>query len=256
MEIEVPFMILNNNRDFVNNKIKKVIEWVRYEANESGKINIMDRYYDTIDKTLKKNQINLRIRSIDNKSRVVTLKYEGGSNENYFDRFEIEEGWSSPLYEIILKKLKSLDLELKSEKLYHKDPEVTFRNFGLVEIMKKVSSRSLVNAVDKETNQIEFEFALDLVSIDTRYQNSINFLELEIESKRKGNQVTLKELTKKILEFSIFERWSFNKLETGLAIIHLTENKDLERSIDFDQENFLTKSGIEKIRSYLENIVK
>lgn len=253
METEVPFIILSNNYEDVSSKIKQVIEYNKYEAILGGTINIRDRYYDTEDKILNRNHINLRIRSTNNNNPVVTLKYPGESNKDYSNRFEIEENWSSSIYETILQKLKSTDTGLDISNFnYLEDPGSTFRNSGLNEIMKKLTQRTLINAVTKETESREFEFALDRVSIDVKSQNSVKFYELEIESKRQGNQSTLKEFATKILESPLFERWSFNKLETGLAIIYLMNNNSLEKSSDLDSENYLTEAGLEKIKRHLE----
>ncbi|MDR4489817.1 MAG: CYTH domain-containing protein [Candidatus Nitrosocosmicus sp.] len=254
MESEVPFIILSDNYEEIIGKIKQVIEWNKYKAIWGGTIDIEDRYYDTDDKILKRNQINLRIRSINNKIPVVTLKTPGENNKDYFNRSEIEENWSNSIFETILNELKSIETDFDiSKNYYHDDPETTFMDLGLNEIMKKTSKRTLINAVVKETELREFEFALDFVSIDLKNQNSINFYELEIESKRQGNQTILKEFTTKILESPIFERWSFNKLETGLATIYLINNDRLEKSLDIDSKNFLTGAGLEKIKLYLEN---
>lgn len=253
MEREVPFIILSNNYEGVSSKIRQVIEWNKYEVTLGGTVNIRDRYYDTTDKILKHNHINLRLRSTNNNIPVVTLKYPGVSNKDYFNRVEIEESWSSSIYEAILKKLKSTDIGIDTSKYYyHEDPETTFHDLGLNEIMNKLLQRTLINAVVKETELSEFEFALDRVSIEVKNQKYVNFYELEIESKRQGNQTRFKEFATEILESPLFERWSFNKLETGLAIIYLMNNNDLEKSLDLDSENYLTRAGLEKIKLCLE----
>lgn len=253
METEIPFIILSNNFEDVSSIIKQVIECNKYEPILEGTIDIRDRYYDTEDIILNHNHINLRIRSTNNKNPVVTLKYPGESKTDYSNRFEIEESWSSSIYETIRKKLESTDIGLDISSFnYHEDPESAFRNIGLTEIMKKFTQRTLINAMIKETESTEFEFALDRVSIDVKNQNSVKFYELEIESKRQGNQTKLKEFATMILESTLFERWAFNKLDTGLAIIYLMNNNRLEKSSDLDIENYITRAGLEKIKKHLE----
>lgn len=254
MEIEIAFMVLTNNSTFVINKIKQVIESNKYKATEKGTINIKDRYYDTPDKTLKRNNINLRIRCIDSKVPIITLKYQGEKNKDYSNRIEFEEEWSLSLYKTILMKIESTDMVFnRSKDHYREDAETTFQNLGLNKIMNKESKRAIINAIDFATNILEFGFAFDRVSINTKSHTNVCFCQLEIELKRKGNQTELRKFTTEILESSLFGRWSFNKLETGLAIIHLIDNNKMKKSVDYNEENFLTKAGVEKIESFLKN---
>ena len=119
--------------------------------------------------------------------------------------------------------------------------------------MVKESKRTIINAIDFATGVVEFEFAFDKVLINTKSQNSVYFYESEIESKRKGNQAELKKFSTKILESPLFELWSFNKLETGLAMIYIINNNKMDKSVGYNEENFLTKAGLEKIESFLKN---
>lgn len=253
MEIETPFLVLVNNSRTVIEQINHVIENNKYDSIQADPIAINDTYYDTVDKDLKRNNINLRTRKTNNKNTKVTLKRQRESKQDYFDRIEIEESWSHPIYNKILAELKSIRVQFdKRTDTYDENPEQTFENMGLETIMIKRSKRTVINAVNNSTKQTEFELAFDQVSVSTKPQDSIGFLELEIESKIKGNQQQFDKFVDNFTKRNdLFKHWSHNKLETGLALISLKSIKKLEKTVDYDDGNFLTKKGIEKLESYL-----
>jgi hypothetical protein len=124
---------------------------------------------------------------------------------------------------------------------------------GLNIILKKNTKRSIINAVNIITSQIEFEFALDYVSILVDPKNLISFLELEIESKNKGNQTKINQFVNDIVKDENFRQWPHNKLETGLAAKRLYEKGELEKIKDHDKNYVLTRKGLGKVESYLNN---
>ena len=93
----------------------------------------------------------------------------------------------------------------------------SFYNLGLNIILRKDTKRSIINAVNSTTSQTEFEFAFDYVSILVDPKKLISFLELEIESKNKGNQTKINQFVNDIEKDENFRQWSHNKLETGLG---------------------------------------
>jgi hypothetical protein len=131
---------------------------------------------------------------------------------------------------------------------YYDDPKQTFNNLGLNNILTKDTKRSIINAANNTTDQIEFEFAFDYISIFVKPKNWISFLELEIESKNKGNQIEINHFVNDIVKDKNFRQWSFNKLETGLAAKGLYEKDELEKIKDFDENHVLTREGFEKNR--------
>jgi hypothetical protein len=136
---------------------------------------------------------------------------------------------------------------------YDDDPKKTFYSLGLNIISKKDTKRSVINAVNSTTSQIEFEFAFDHVSIFVDPKNLISFLELEIESKNKGNQTKINQFVDDIVKDENFRQWLYNKLETGLAAKNLYEKDELEKIKDYDKNHVLTRKGLGKIESYLNN---
>ena len=160
-----------------------------YKTTEAETVIIHDEYYDTQNNVLKKNKANLRIRTTNDENIKITLKQEKEKNKSYFDRIEIEKSWSHSFYEELLNNVESISNQFhNSRNKYNDDPKETFNSLGLNIILKKDTKRSIMNAINIATSQIEFEFAFDYVSIPVDPKNLIRFLELEIESKNKGNQ--------------------------------------------------------------------
>jgi inorganic triphosphatase YgiF len=253
-EIEIPILILLNDINLIKEKIKELISRNGYKATEAETFFIHDEYYDTQSNVLKKIKSNLRIRSTDNKSIKITLKQEKEKNESYFDRTELEKSWSYPFYEELLNHMESISNQFhNSRDKYDDDPKKTFYSLGLNIILKKYTKRSIINAVNSTTSQKEFEFAFDYVSIFVDPKNLISFLELEIESKNKGNQTKINQFVDDIVKDENFRQWLYNKLETGLAAKSLYEKDELEKIKDYDKNHVLTRTGLGKIESYLNN---
>ncbi len=253
-EIETPILILLNDTNLIKEKIKKLISTSGYKTTEAETVIIHDEYYDTQSNVLKKNKANLRIRSTNNKGIKITLKQEKEKNKSYFDRLEIEKSWSYPFYEELLNNMESISNQFhNSGNKYDDDPKQTFNSLGLNIILKKDTKRLITNAVNVTTSQIEFEFAFDYVSIFVKPKNWISFLELEIESKNKGNQIKINQFVNDIVKDENFRQWSHNKLETGLVAKRLYEKDELEIIKDYDKNYVLTRKGLEKIESYLNN---
>lgn len=253
-EIETPILILLNDTNLIKEKIKELISTNGLKTTEAETVIIHDEYYDTQSNILKKNKANLRIRSTNNKGIKITLKREKEKNKSYFDRIEIEKPWSYPFYEELLNNVETINNQFhNSRDKYDDDPKKAFYNLGLNVILKKDTKRSIINAANITTNQIEFEFAFDYVSILLDPKNLISFLELEIESKNKGNQTKINQFVNDIVNDENFRRWSYNKLETGLVAKSLYEKGELEKIKDYDKNYVLTRKGLEKIESYLNN---
>ena len=253
-EIETPFLILLNDTNLIKEKIKELISINGYKTAEAETVIIHDEYYDTQNNVLKKNKANLRIRTTNDKNIKITLKQEKEKNKSYFDRIEIEKSWSYPFYEELLNNVESISNQFhNSRNKYNDDPKKTFNSLGLNIILKKDTKRSIINAINSTTSQIEFEFAFDYVSMFVEPKNLIRFLELEIESKNKGNQTKINQFVNDIEKDENFRQWSHNKLETGLAAKHLYEKDELEKIKDYDKDYVLTRKGLGKIESYLNS---
>ncbi|HXV89505.1 MAG TPA: CYTH domain-containing protein [Nitrososphaeraceae archaeon] len=144
-----------------------------------------DLYYDTRDKKLESQKIQLRVRILQERVYKVTLKVLKEIRENYSERVEIERFWSQEAFNIIANNLVRMNIRFQSsERSYDNDPKITFNNLGLIIIQNRKTMREILNAVNKISGQIEFEFDIDTTSILLNSNNEIRFSEVEIESKK------------------------------------------------------------------------
>jgi inorganic triphosphatase YgiF len=253
-EVEAVMLFLTRNIKVIFEKIQNAIRNGSYEPVKNGTEKIHDLYYDTQDKKLEARKIQLRVRILDEKVYKVTLKVLKEIRENYSDRVEIERYWSQEAFNDITNNLVTMNIRFQNhQRSYDNDPKITFKNLGLIIIQNRKTIREILNAVNKASGQIEFEFDVDTTTILLNSNNEIRFSELEIESKKSGNEKKLDKLVSEVLKFPEFMPWPYNKLETGIAIRNLFDNKLLEPKTDYDEKNELTLNGIKKISDFLKD---
>jgi inorganic triphosphatase YgiF len=252
-EVEAAMLFLSSNREVIFEKIENVIRSSSYEPVKNGTEKIHDLYYDTPDKKLEAQKIQLRVRILQEKVYKVTLKVLKEIRENYSDRVEIERFWSQEAFDIIANNLVRMNIRFQgSERSFDKDPKITFNNLGLIVIQNRKTIREILNAVNKISGQIEFEFDVDTTSILLNNNNEIRFSELEIESKKSGNEKKIDKIVVEVIKFPEFMSWPHSKLETGMAIRNLFNNKLLDPKSDYDENNELKANGIRKISDLLK----
>ena len=261
-EVETAFIILSKDYDQLFNVIDELISRKGYRTKKNGIQIIHDTYFDTKDEILKKNEIALRIRIIDEQVSKITLKILQNTTENYSERIEIEDIYSTKMLNQIILKINSYlnlnicNLPLKS---YNNDPKLNLINLGFKKILNKQTQRKIFNAVNKSSNQSEFEFVFDTTTYifddDDDDNNNITNLELEIESKlSKNNNTILKDFVRELrLDQSLFKYWPYNKLLTGKVIEILLDNNELIENKDYDDKKILTSSGLDKIELFIES---
>ena len=257
-EVETAFIILSKDYDQLFNVIDKLISNKGYRTKKNGIQIIHDTYFDTKDEILKKNEIALRIRIIDKQISKITLKILQNTTENYSERIEIEDVYSTEmLNQIILKINSCLNLNIINLplKYYNNDPKLNLINLGFKIILNKQTQRKIVNAVNKISNQAEFEFAFDTTTYIFDNNNNITNLEMEIESKlSENNNTVLKDFVRELrLNQTLFKYWPYNKLLTGKVIDLLVDNKELIENKDYDDKKILTLSGLDKIELFIES---
>jgi adenylate cyclase class IV len=258
-EVETAFIILSKDYDQLFNVIDELILSKGYRTKKNGIQIIHDTYFDTKDEILKKNEIALRIRIIDEQVSKITLKILQNTTENYSERIEIEDIYSTEMLNQIILKINSyLNLKIYNLplKYYNNDPKLNLINLGFKKILNKQTQRKVFNAVNKSSNQTEFEFVFDTTTyIFDDDDDNITNLELEIESKlSKNNNTILKDFVKELrLNQSLFKYWPYNKLLTGKVIEILLDNNELIENKDYDDKKILTLSGVDKIELFIES---
>jgi uncharacterized protein YjbK len=257
-EVETAFIILSKDYDQLFGVIDELISSKGYRTKKKGIQIIHDTYFDTKDEILKKNEIALRIRIIDEQVSKITLKILQNTTENYSERIEIEDIYSTEMLNQIILKINSyLNLNIFSFplKYYNNDPKLNLINLGFKKILNKQTQRKIFNAVNKSSNQTEFEFVFDTITYIFDNNNNITNLELEIESKlSKNNKTILKDFVRELrLNQDLFKYWPYNKLLTGKVIEILLDNNELIKNKDYDDKKILTLSGLDKIELFIES---
>jgi inorganic triphosphatase YgiF len=256
-EVETAFIILSKDYDQIFNVIDGLISNRGYRTKNNGKQIIHDTYFDTKDEILKKNEVALRIRNINKQVSKITLKILQNTTENYSERIEIENIYSiETLNQIILKINSYLNLPKfkTSLKNYQMDPKLNLINLGFKVIQNRQTHRKIVNAINKSSNQTEFEFVFDTTSYTSNDNNNITNIELEIESKLSKNNAILNDFVRDLkLNQTLFKYWPYNKLLTGKAIEILSNNNELKENKDYDDKKILTLSGLEKIEILIKS---
>jgi uncharacterized protein YjbK len=256
-EVETALIILSKDYDQLFNVIDELITSKGYRTQKNGIQIIHDTYFDTKDEILKKNEIALRIRIIDEQVSKITLKILQNTTENYSERIEIEDIYSTEILNQIILKINSyLNLNIFNLplKYYNNDPKLNLINLGFKIILNKQTQRKIFNAVNKSSNQAEFEFVFDTTTYIFDNSNITN-LELEIESKlSKNNNTILKDFVRELrLNQTLFKYWPYNKLLTGKVIELLLGNNELIENKDYDDDKILTLSGLDKIELFIES---
>lgn len=253
-EVEAAMLFLSSNIKIVFEIIQNVIRNSSYVPVKNGTERIHDLYYDTLDKKLESQQIQLRARILHEKVYKVTIKALKEIKEKYTNRFELERFWSQQAFNDIINNLSRMNIKFEgAERSYDNDPKITFCNLGLIVIQNRTTNREIVNAVNMISRQIEFELDLDTTTILLNSNSEIRFSELEIESKKSGNEKNLDKIVSEILKFPEFMPWPHSKLETGMGIKYLFGVKLLEPNSDYDEKNELTMNGIMKISNFLKD---
>jgi inorganic triphosphatase YgiF len=253
-EIEAAILILAKERNSIFEMIEKVIKKNGYVPDRNGIQNINDRYFDTQNNDLEQKKIALRIRMIDGKAFKITLKMLKMTTENYSNRSELEATWSQDSFCEIVNKLKSTGINLGDCKhYYHEDPVRTLEYFRLSIFQNRLTSRHIINAIDKASRQIEFEFAVDNTRFIMDDEKKFGYSELEIESKKIGNEQIISKFIKELTINPEFRYWPYSKLETGMAINYLFKNKKLIQNTNYDKNYSLTDMDFEKISDFLKS---
>jgi uncharacterized protein YjbK len=257
-EVENALLILTKDREQVEKIIKDLILGNRYHFDQKGGRTMTDMYFDYKDKSLKKHNIDLRIRSIDGETPKITLKVLKRITTSHSERVEIERFWSLESFNEIMNELSS-HLEgpvlENSANFINEDPENILTSVNFVKIQERKTERNIIDAINSHTGELEFEFAIDrsFYHLNSSYKD-YGLMELEIESKKTGNYEILDRLVNEIIaeHQSIFRPWPHSKLATGLAMETLFSRRELKAGEDFDNESLLTPSGAKKIESFMK----
>ena len=219
---------------------------------------MIDMYFDSKDKSLKKHKFELRIRSIEGGMSKITLKVLKKDTPSHSERVEIERPWSRESFVEIMKELSSrLGGHSFENSAYYdnEDPENILTRAKFRKIQQRKTERNIINATNSQSGELEFEFVIDKTFYDLGSPyNHYGLMEIEIESKKTGNYEILDQLVNELItdHQSIFRLWPHSKLATGLAIEAMLSSRELKAGEDFDNDGILTLSGAKKIESFVK----
>lgn len=193
-------MILSPDYERLITIMKKVISTNGYLVEQNKMQHIEDNYFDTRDGILGKRKFELRLRVVDKKISMITLKLPKKRTEGKFERLEFERPWSNESFTEIMNVLNDHLSGYKlgySDQYYNKYLKIALANANFQKIQIRVTERKLINALNNQ-NQVDFEFAIDRVCYNPdKPSKRVCLMELEIESKRLGNYDNLNKLVKK-----------------------------------------------------------
>jgi hypothetical protein len=238
--------------------INKLILRNRYISEQKGRRTIIDTYYDYKDKSLKNHNVELRTRSIEGGISKITLKVLKKETSSHSERVEIERPWSRESFDEIMKELSShLGGYTFEHPAYYinEDPENILTSAKFMKIQERKTERNIINAIDSQSTELEFEFAIDRTFYHLSPPHKhYGLMELEIESKKTGNYEILDRLVNELItdHKSLFRLWPHSKLATGLTVEALLSSRELEAGEDFDNDGLLTLSGAKKIESFIK----
>lgn len=255
-EVENALLILAKDNEQVEKIINDLIQGNRFHFNQKGRRAMTDMYFDYKDKSLKKHKIDLRIRTVDGETPKITLKALEKATSSHSERVEIERLWSLESFDEILKELSS---KLQGHALerpanfINEAPENILTSVNFVKIQERRTERNTIDAINSLTSELEFEFAIDITFYHLNSSSRhYGMMELEIESKKKGNYEILDRFVDQLItdHQSKFRVWPHSKLATGLAMETLLSRRQLKAGEDFDNDGLLTISGAKKIESF------
>ena len=256
-EVETAFIVLLKDYDQLFNVIDELISSKGYRTKKLGIQIIHDTYFDTKDEILKNHESALRIRKIEKQDSIITLKILKNTTKNYSERIELEYIYSKERLNHIIAKINSylsLNIGNTSLKDDDTDPELNLINLGFKIIQNRRTNRKIVNAICKNSSQIEYEFVFDTTTyIFDNHNSSITSIELEIELKFSKDITVLDNFVRKLKMNPSLKFWPYNKLLTGKVIEISLNNHELKENKDYDDRKILTLSGLEKIEFYIKS---
>jgi hypothetical protein len=265
-EVEVVFIILSRCLDVAIGTVKDLILNERYLAGQEGILKINDIYFDTPEGILGREKIGLRIRTLNETQSKLTLKIPKVSNQDYSERLEIERPWSlAALNEVVSALNSHININININKsgignndtnYFGVDPKSALSSLGFNIIQKRETLRNIIIAVNKNSGQTEFEFAIDTTTyIINKHRIWNTELEIELKTIDSNDKVQLTNFIEKLkVHRELFQLWPHSKLVTGKAIESLLVGNHLKEHLDFDNNSILAHSGIEKLESYIKSM--
>ena len=252
MELETTLLVDCNHGETVMKDLAARKAFGTYDIVESVTILMQDRYFDTENRSLSKNNAALRIRKTGRQCLVCVKGKEHIHEWGGIERLEIEHPWSLEALEKIIPHLGESWRKPDNKVFCMDDPDKTISRMGLKCIQDRQTNRIILGISHRHdpSESICAEMALDRVAY-TNAGTSFLHYEIEIEAKASDGDIHLKALAGLLKkEFpDTLKRWDHNKLITGFAIETLLEQGELGG--DTSGLQFLRRIDYEKIETVI-----
>ena len=231
-------LIIKGDVDAVLKELAGLRSILNYRLEPGQSKTIHDRYFDTIDRRLRKRGANLRIREIDGSLFISVKSHTRRTLRGATARREIEVPWSK---QNLLSRIKDLELEadlaLPERQFSDADPLAAMEATGLQLVQDRETRREVRNVSSvRKPDLVLAELAIDRVTYHIGNHN-ISIFEVEVEEKARGSSSVISDLTKALLQAyqPSLQKWSHGKFVTGLAIQRLLETEPADNLLGQDR---------------------
>ena len=231
-------LIIKGDVDAVLKELADLRSILNYRLEPGQSKTIHDRYFDTIDRRLRKRGANLRIREIDGSLFISVKSHTRRTLRGATARREIEVPWSK---QNLLSHIKDLELEadlaLPERQFSDADPLAAMEATGLQLVQDRETRREVRNVSSvRKPDLVLAELAIDRVTYHIGNHN-ISIFEVEVEEKAKGSSSVISDVTKALLQAyqPSLQKWSHGKFVTGLAIQRLLETEPADNLLGQDR---------------------
>ena len=231
-------LIIKGDVDAVLKELAGLRSILNYRLEPGQSKTIHDRYFDTIDRRLRKRGANLRIREMDGSLFISVKSHTRRTLRGATARREIEVPWSKQNLLSLIKDLElEADLALPERQFSDADPLAAMEATGLQLVQDRETRREVrdVSSVRKP-DLVLAELAIDRVTYHIGNHN-ISIFEVEVEEKAKGSSSVISDVTKALLQAyqPSLQKWSHGKFVTGLAIQRLLETEPADNLLGQDR---------------------
>jgi len=231
-------LIIKGDVDAVLKELAGLRSILNYRLEPGQSKIIHDRYFDTIDRRLRKRGANLRIREMDGSLFISVKSHTRRTLRGATARREIEVPWSKQNLLSLIKDLElEADLALPERQFSDADPLAAMEATGLQLVQDRETRREVRNVSSvRKPDLVLAELAIDRVTYHIGNHN-ISIFEVEVEEKAKGSSSVISDVTKALLQAyqPSLQKWSHGKFVTGLAIQRLLETEPADNLLGQDR---------------------
>jgi len=231
-------LIIKGDVDAVLKELAGLRSILNYRLEPGQSKTIHDRYFDTIDRRLRKRGANLRIREMDGSLFISVKSHTRRTLRGATARREIEVPWSKQNLLSLIKDLElEADLALPERQFSDADPLAAMEATGLQLVQDRETRREVRDvSSERKPDLVLAELAIDRVTYHIGNHN-ISIFEVEVEEKAKGSSSVISDVTKALLQAyqPSLQKWSHGKFVTGLAIQRLLETEPADNLLGQDR---------------------